>query len=187
MGVTNNPLDAERLFAPRLLSSINQALGGSPSRWCCVSAETKVNRTINEVVSIGVSVHLETSVNHDSALAMLAPTCGACHLHEDERPAAFLSKRPTRTKTRGEDTAPSLFRQCLPRIWRRLSVWDQSNNAWTLAPMPPPSTVADHATMQALSTKLRERLKAAVERQWGASLPIDRWLRQPYSHLPPCR
>ncbi|HEX6572827.1 MAG TPA: hypothetical protein VF055_12455 [Steroidobacteraceae bacterium] len=109
--------------------------------------------------------------------------CGACHATEEPTPPNFLAGDAARVKAN--------LRQCAPRIFVRLALWQRDPAAWAKVPMPPPRAAA--AGRPALQTSadpvvvtLRRTVADWIEDEGRGTASLDRLLEQGYENLRPC-
>lgn len=106
--------------------------------------------------------------------------CGQCHDTADAAPPNFLHGDPVMVAAR--------LAHCAPRIYYRLSMWDQAEQQRGKTPMPPLPALAAHGLDAAAWTRSepRARLLQQARRLLPAGLDANGVLRQPFESLPAC-
>lgn len=116
------------------------------------------------------------------AMSFLAP-CGACHRSSEKSPPNFLAGDAERIKVN--------LRQCAPRMFVRLSMWQQPAAARAKVPMPPPRASRDGSpAIQHESDAGIAELRATVA-EWlraedGNAPDAAAMLARGYENLRPC-
>jgi hypothetical protein len=109
--------------------------------------------------------------------------CAACHATGESTPPNFLAGDAAKVS--------ASLRQCAPRIFVRLALWERAPGAWAKVPMPPPRAAdAGHPALQTRADPVVVTLRRTVA-QWiedeGHGTPsLDRLLDQGYENLRPC-
>jgi hypothetical protein len=127
----------------------------------------------------------ETPTTHPlppMAMPFMAP-CGACHRSSEKSPPNFLTGTAARVSAN--------LRQCAPRMFVRLSMWQQPAAARAKVPMPPPRASRDGgpAIQHEADAGIAE-LRAAVA-EWlrienGNAPDAAAMLARGYENLRPC-
>ncbi len=108
------------------------------------------------------------------------PLCADCHATQETAPPNFLFGS-------GERITENL-RQCAPRIYVRLALWQVEPRLRAKTPMPPAPLAAGSAPLRPpleVGGLLRQVAKL-LQHESGTQPQLDRLLAAGYEHLPPC-
>lgn len=109
--------------------------------------------------------------------------CGACHATAERSPPNFLTGDAAQVVAK--------LRQCAPRIYVRLAMWQRPSALWTKVPMPPPRAGASgHPWAQTSADPIVATLQQAagdwIRAEGKGSLTPGQLLEQGYENLRPC-
>ena len=175
--------DALAFRRARLMPALLQRLGAKPEAWCCIDAAgmppARAARSQTPDPEAGATFKSATAASH----AAFHRYCGECHLGSERNPPNFLLGDVAEVEAK--------LRQCAPRIYYRLAMWQRATEARSKTPMPPDIALRrfklgdaawrDGGTLASLLLSINDRLLAEDAAQGGETL-----LRRSYESLRAC-
>jgi mono/diheme cytochrome c family protein len=175
--------DALAFRRARLMPALLNRLGAKPEAWCCVDASgmptARAARADIPDLPVAESFRSATAASH----AAFHRYCAECHRGADRAPPNFLLG--------DADEVEAKLKHCAPRIFYRLSMWQQSPDARAKTPMPPELALRhfnfsdvswrDGGALSGLLLSISEKLQTQ-----GGVVGGETLLRQSYENLRRC-
>ena len=170
-------LDAKPFRRAVIMEEIEKALAESKLTRCCLQAISDPPpqvETDNRVLSN----------TGDSTQQMFQHYCGLCHNTPDHAPPNFLHGDEIQIKQN--------LKQCAPRLYVRLSMWNAKEQLSVKTPMPPVHALGalgikeqDWVSGDALKT-LRDYVRQLAGSDTGSAINLESLVRGGYENLPRC-